>query len=161
MKMFFYLFFTVSILALLPLISTADGQELLSSNQYPILNKPSKIELRGYDPEQLGDVDLVAEYRPNSATSYTAEVARSSQPGIWSFEPLDAGIVLLKAVQKKDVQRPAGKDNILKTIATREMSVCFNRTPWSGVFMMLFAGGILFGGIILSVQYALKTKVSP
>ncbi len=71
---------------------------------------------------------LLVTYRPNSGIAYEEVVLASGGTATWT--PSRAGVVALAT--------PAG--------ASQNVSVRFDRTPMSGLIILILAGIVLFGG---------------
>lgn len=132
-------------------------QELISSKSFLTVQKNVQITLKNVQKNLLNKVVLTAEYRPNSATSIVKTINNKINSDTWQFVPEKPGLVLLKA--SIPASKEASKTAKLKTLASLQLSVCFAHKPLSGIFVMLFAAIILFGGIAISIGYALKSNV--
>lgn len=130
--------------------SKCSAQKLISSKDYLTMGQQAEIILVDCNSDTLKKVKLVAEYRPNSQTNFTRILTPGDKPGHWIIIPETAGLVNLKAMTD-----PSNNDSL---ISSKSMSIRFDRVPISGVFVIFFAGFILFGGIAISVRHALKAK---
>jgi|GEM_PF-4580448 len=79
-------------------------------------------------------------YRPGSriATTDSFPVAGAT----WTWTPREAGVVMISTPE-------GGAQNV---------SVRFNQTPWQGVMILLLAGGVLFGGAIVSFRTLFSSR---
>lgn len=151
------LFIPMSILLFGTFISNGFCRQLKTSIDFPKVNQAVEIYLQGTEDVDLSKIKLEAEYRPNSETGFTSQVDTIIEPGKWLFTPQIAGLVLLKAIKQEDAE--TGKTS--ETIASLRLSVCYASPPLAGIFVIVFAGIILFGGIAISVRHAMISKKSP
>jgi hypothetical protein len=84
---------------------------------------------------------VTAVYRPSSEVSRTERIGVVGIDGRLSWTPLEAGVVTLSAVP------PAGAGDGA-AVQTRNLSVPFAKTPLSGLVILVFAGLILYGGVV-------------
>lgn len=97
------------------------------------------------DGEAAMAAPVRATYRPGSRVSHTEELGQTDGEGRLHWTPSDAGIVALEAELPATGTAPA-------TTLSRNLSVHFQGVPWAGVFIMLVAGTILYGGVILGFK---------
>lgn len=143
----------ITLLVFLPY--PASSATLQVAERYPVAGEPITVTLTGDAVETGGDLILVAEYRPNSASVFSQEVPRdNSVPNRWRFTPSIPGLVLLKAMS-----RPASGNPGVVT-ATLALSVKFARPPVLGIAIMLIAGTILFGGTAVALIRGMMMKGS-
>lgn len=104
------------------------------------------VILRGGKP--VGGAQLVAVHLPGSEVEKVDEVGATREDGTIEWTPPWPGLVELTASLKRPGEE--GKDIVNKTSKT--ISVRFEGLPWQGILVMLFAGGLLFGGMIISYR---------
>ncbi|MCB1152907.1 MAG: hypothetical protein H6684_01550 [Deltaproteobacteria bacterium] len=101
--------------------------------------------------EDPGPVSLSVTYRPNSRTEHSVkESAFTPTDGLtrsMQWTPSDAGITALAVV-------PEGED--AKAVASTTVATRFSGIPISGVFIFLFAGVVLFGGMAWSIRIVMQ-----
>lgn len=128
-----------------------DAQSINVEEKYPQQGKMFRVSVSNLAEEDLETALLSVTYRPNSETKVSETISPSTEKGTWFFTPGHAGIVELS------VEQPGKPKN--KVLVSKPISVRFSKTPISGILVMLFAGFILFGGIIISMKQALTMKV--
>ena len=86
---------------------------------------------------------LLVTYRPNSGIAFEEVVPASGATATWT--PSRAGVVALAT--------PGG--------ASQNVSVRFDRTPLSGLIILILAGIVLFGGAAYAMRALLSEDASP
>jgi hypothetical protein len=117
---------------------------LTTAEPYPLRGQPTEIAVtRGGAP--LAGVEIEALYRPNSETSSHEALPPTDAAGQVSWTPRDAGIVTLTA-------HVPGEE----TPATLNVAVRHGRFPARGLGIMILAGVLLFGGVLLGFLRLLR-----
>ncbi|MCZ6602792.1 MAG: hypothetical protein O6952_07295 [Planctomycetota bacterium] len=91
---------------------------------------------------------LVAIHLPGSSKPTSAEVGRTREDGTIEWIPNAAGIVSLVA----SVERPGEGKETIRGETTLTISVRFEKFPWQGIAVFVFAGSLLFGGLFFSYR---------
>lgn len=116
------------------------GVEIMVANERPLRGQPVRVTvLEGGQP--LAGARVVAVYRPNSNTQHREELAAVDSSGLLLWTPTDAGPVTLEV---RDAGTPADADE--PPMAAITVAVRFGSFPPSGLFIMVLAGILLFGG---------------
>jgi len=136
------LFFTV-ILMISAAGSSAAVAELGCLEDFPRVGQDQQVTLSGVERPEL--LSLWVVYSPNSTTQKETEVGRLSESGEIAWNPSRFGIATLSA-----------RDETGSTIASANVAIVYSSTPLSGVFVMIFAGVLLFGGAIVSLVLVLR-----
>lgn len=121
------------ILLLAPFLLSAQIQ---LSNEEPVAGEPVTITLAQAESQ------VVVAYRPNSSVVRRDTLRADSPSTEFSWTPEKAGVVALSTAS-----------------ASKNVSVRFQGFSYSGLIVMLLAGGILFGGVIFAFRVLFrKTK---
>lgn len=113
--------------------------------EYPLKGETTAIRVVGEDGPLAGaEIDIL--YRPNSDTSFAKTLPPTDAAGATEWTPLDAGLVRLSV-------RAAGSKTVL---FQRDVSVRFGSFPGGGIFIMVLAGTLLFGGAALGLVKLLQ-----
>ena len=121
----------------------AEGGE--AGEHVPIFGEevPLRVTLDG---EPAAEALVTATYRPGSNVERSKELGRTRSDGTIEWVADFPGLAQLDAVVKTG--EIEGVEQTRK--GTKTVSIRFRRTPWSGVIVLLVAGGFLFGGAILA-----------
>ena len=84
----------------------------------------------------LAGVRVVAVYRPGSQVAESEEIGVTSESGVIEWTPRTAGLVRLRAEPHQG------------RVVARDVSVRFARIPRAGLFVLVAAGLVLFGGVV-------------
>jgi hypothetical protein len=117
----------------------AAGGEIHLDEQYPLRGRATRVEVVDDGGRPVAGAVVEALYRPNSQTSHRAALAPTDAAGATAWVPEDAGIVTLTA-------RAPGAGDASPPLATTNVAVRYGGFPAPGVFIMLLAGVLLFGG---------------
>lgn len=123
--------------------SSAAVVELGCLDDFPQVGVDQEVALSGVDHPEL--LSLWVVYSPNSETQEEAEIGRLSESGEIAWNPSRFGIATLSA-----------RDESGSTIASANVAIVYSSTPLSGVFVMIFAGVLLFGGAVVSLTLVLR-----
>ena len=136
----------LTVVVLVALGGSAVAADLSFEDDFPIVGREETITVGG--GETGGDLELWVVYSPNSETSTEEEIGRVPPGGGVLWTPSRSGIA---TVSLRD-----GSGTIL---VAENVAILFDRTPSSGVLVMIFAGILLFGGAGFSLRSVLKAGV--
>lgn len=114
-----FLITTTAVLAALLLLPAPAAAQYVAGSDFAFVDRPTTLARSGASDT------LVVTYRPNSSIARVDTLV-----GAREWTPRQAGVVKLQA--------PGGE--------AQSVSVRFDRTPVSGLFVLIGAGLILFGG---------------
>ncbi len=118
--------------------------DIAVSPEAPVAGRPATITVTA-DGSPVAGASVEAVYRPGSEVSHTEAVGRTGTDGSLPWTPADAGVVTLRSTPPA----PAGTEPAPET---RNLSVRFQGAPPLGVVIMILAGVILYGGVILGFR---------
>jgi hypothetical protein len=118
------------------------GAELAADSRFLAVGEPAVLTLTDDGGVGIGGAQLTALYRPESEVSVEEVVGLTDSTGVIAdWVPKYPGIVELSA---------SWVDSGADQSASATLSVRFPATPWRGVAVMIAAGVILYGGVVLS-----------
>ncbi len=118
--------------------------DIAVSPEAPVAGRPATVVVTA-DGAPVADASVEAVYRPGSEVSHTEAVGRTGPDGSLPWTPADAGVVTLRSTPPA----PTGTE---PAVETRNLSVRFQGAPPLGVVIMILAGVILYGGVILGFR---------
>jgi len=119
--------------------------DIAVSPEAPVAGRAATVTVTAGQAPAAG-ATVQAIYRPGSEVSHIETVGVTGSDGSVAWTPEDAGVVTLKA----SIPSPAGKEPVEES---RNLSVRFNGAPVFGVVIMILAGVILYGGVILGFRF--------
>ncbi|MFH1681824.1 MAG: hypothetical protein ABIH26_14435 [Candidatus Eisenbacteria bacterium] len=138
-----------AVLLLAVLSGPAAALDLVLEVPNPTEGRALKVLLTG--PEAGPELRLTAIYRPGSRTQAREEVGTFDADGAITWRPAYAGITHLVVSDPDD---PAAGE-----LASRNVAVRFRSPPPQGIAILLFAGGLLFGGATLAMRWSLEGEI--
>lgn len=136
----------LTVVVLLALGGSAVAAELSFEEDFPIVGREEIIAVAGGGTE--GGLWLWVVYSPNSETSTEEQIGRVPPDGEVLWTPSRSGIATVSL-----------RDGSGTTVVAENVAILFDRTPSSGVLVMIFAGILLFGGAGFSLRSVLKAGV--
>lgn len=135
--------------ALAGLLVLAPGAraDFVTDPVHPTQGEATRVALTDAAGAPLAGVEVVARYRPGSRVESTETLGRTGADGSLPWSPRAAGVVTLQT---------AGEEGVPSI--TRNLSVRYKGLPLPGLVIMILAGLILYGGVILGFR-ALKEPV--
>lgn len=140
----------LAVLALLALASAAfvapcHAQEIALGEQFPLRGATETLTVTSADGRPVAGALVTVTYRPNSQTAKKRALAPTDASGHTQWAVEDAGVVTLSA------KSPSGE-----SLASLNVAVRFGGMPGSGIAVMIVAGGLLFGGVLLGLILLLR-----
>ena len=129
---------------------TAPGLAIVADDERPLRGQVVRLTVtEGGRPAAGARVSAV--YRPNSETQHESELAAVDSSGTVLWTPEYTGPVTLEV-------RPAGTPSGPEPPAAAALTVAvrYGGLPASGLFIMILAGVLLFGGAIVSMVLLLR-----
>lgn len=112
------------------LLASPAAGEIMISPEVVVAGKTAKISVElGGAP--VAGAAVVAIYRPGSQVPETDEIGVTSERGTVDWVPRAGGLVRLQA-----------------GASTKDVGVRFPRFPWTGLLILIAAGGLLAGGVL-------------
>lgn len=141
----------IFLFAIALMLSASGAAELQLSETFPTKGEATTITVTSDSGEPATGLLVKATYSPNASASITIidTVGVSGDQGKVVWTPHTEGIVMLQAVK---TERRIGGELQETVVAQKNVSVKFAEIPPSGVFIFLFAGTILFGGIVFAYR---------
>jgi len=118
-------------------MSEVIGLSLKLSATYPRQDQPVTLIITDNNGQPVSGAVVSVEYRPNSSVPKLEDAGTTDTLGRLTWTPIDAGIATVKATY--------GEISTSQNIAIK-----FSKFPLSGLFIFLFAGILLYGGIAFS-----------
>ncbi len=126
--------------------ATGVAVELTFEDDFPIVGREETVTVSGQPT--TGPLVLSVVYSPNSETSTEEEIGVVPADGKVPWTPSRSGIATV-----------AVRDGSGAAVAAENVAILFDRTPSSGVLVMIFAGVLLFGGAGYSLRSVLRSGV--
>lgn len=137
---------TLTLAVLLAFGGSAGAVELSFEDDFPIVGREETVTVSGLPAD--GALGLWVVYSPNSETSTEEEIGKVPPDGEVLWTPSRSGIATVSL-----------RDGSGTTVVGENVAILFDRTPSSGVLVMIFAGILLFGGAGFSLRSVLKAGV--
>ena len=106
------------------------------ADDFPRRGDPVLISVTGADGAPAAEAMMRVVYRPGSEVSREERLGPAGDAGTVLWTPTEAGVVTLTA------ELPDGSSE------SRNLSVLYRGVPAAGLVVLLFAGFILYGGVI-------------
>ena len=141
----------IFLLAIASILSASGAEELRLSDAFPTRGEATTITVLAENGEPAAELLVKATYSPNASASITATdtVGVTDEHGQVVWTPHTEGIVMLQAVKTEGSIQGMPQETV---VVKKNVSVKFANIPPSGVFIFLFAGSILFGGIVFAYR---------
>jgi len=133
--------------------AAAQGMAIQADDERPLRGQAVRLTVTE-DGRPAAGAEVTALYRPNSNTEHRSELAAVDSSGTVLWTPEYTGPVTLEV-------RPAGAEPgpdgaPVPPVATLTVAVRYGSLPASGLFIMVLAGVLLFGGAAVSMLLLLR-----
>ncbi len=119
------------------------GADITVDPAFPTTGKPAVVRVAG-EAGPVAGARVSVLYRPGSEVSRTDSLGVTGSDGALSWTPVEAGVATISA---------GVPDSTGAIVAqSRNLSVRFRGLPASGLFILIAAGVILYGGVILGFR---------
>lgn len=135
----------VALAALASIPAPCRAQEIGLGDTFPLRGATETLTVTDAGGQPVAGAVVTVTYRPNSQTSKSHDLPPTDAAGRTEWSVEDAGIVTLSA---KSVDG--------ESLASLNVAVRFGGMPGTGIAVMIVAGGLLFGGVLLGLVLLLR-----
>ena len=132
-------------LMLVAWLPPCEAQQIGFPQAFPLRGATETLTVTDADGRAVAGAIVTVTYRPNSQTAKRRELPPTDEAGRTQWTAEDPGIVTLAA------RSPDGE-----SLASLNVAVRFGGMPGSGVAVMILAGTLLFGGVVLGIVLLLR-----